>query len=368
MSVLFEASTINSLKLSNRFVRSATWEGLAAEDGTCTKQLIEYMAQLARGKVGLIISGHAYVRRDGQAGPRQLGVYADRQIEGLKQMTDAVHAEGGKIMMQLAHAGDEAAAALSGLEPVGPSPFKGMSGQTAREMSLEDIRDIIRSFEDAARRALESGFDGIQIHAAHGYFLNQFLSPFYNTRRDAYGGSIENRARLVMEVYRSIRTLVGERYPVIVKLNSQDFLDDGFCFDDMIRVAEMLETEGVDAVEMSGGTTRSGDLRFSRPGRLQPENEVYYRDEAARFKERINVPLILVGGIRSFEVAEKLVEEKTANYIAMSRPLICEPDLIRRWESGDTRPAECLSDNLCYGPTREGRGVSCVMKEKLSRK
>lgn len=366
MSELFKSNTINKMVLSNRFVRSATWEGMAGVDGSVTPVLCDLMARLARGGVGLIISGHASVRREGQAGPGQLGVYDDHLIAGLSAMARAAHKEGGKIALQLAHAGCQAASGLTGLEPVGPSVFKSEKGDLGRELTAEEIHEIAGSFGQGAARAREAGFDAVQIHAAHGYLLSQFLSPYFNKRKDEYGGSVANRARAVLEVFRSIRDSVGDSFPVLIKINSEDFLESGFSVEDMLQVAGFLETAGMDAIELSGGTVYSGKLSPVRRGKLDSDDqEAYYREAARRYKQSLRAPLMLVGGIRSYGVAERLVNEGLADYISMSRPLIREPELINRWKSGDIGKATCISDNLCFKPAIEGQGIYCVVERKL---
>ncbi len=365
MSTLFERAYIGNMSLANRFVRSATWEGMATEEGAVTQQMIDLMADLAQNEVGLIITGHAYVLPEGQAGPWQLGVYKDDLKSGLKEMTKAVHQSGGKIVMQIAHAGAHAVTELTRSEPLGPSSLEGSTGQKVRAMTQDEIQETVQAFGQAALRAKESGFDGVQIHAAHGYFLSQFLSPFYNHRQDQYGGGPENRSRIIIQVYRSIRQLVGQDFPIMIKINSEDFLAQGLCLDDMLYVSSILEQEGIDAVELSGGTPYSGDYIPIRKGGLQSQDkEVYYREAARRYKKRISVPLILVGGIRSYPVAEGLVENKEANFISLCRPLIREPSLVKRWKDGDMRPSECVSDNLCFIPARKGQGIYCLSRER----
>lgn len=366
MPDLFEETEINNMTLKNRFVRSATWEGMAGEDGSCTPKLTDLMVQLAQGGVGLIITGHTYILPVGQAGSRQLGIYKDELVAGLKEMTDAVHREDGKIVLQLAHAGCQANAGLSGMEPVGPSVFQVDGKSICREMTVENIAETVKAFGEAAGRAKQAGFDGVQIHAAHGYLLSQFLSPFFNKRRDAYGHSLENRARFLIDSYKAIRHVVGNDYPVLIKINSEDFLENGFTREEMIEVAVMLEREGIDAIEMSGGTGRS-DKKFIpvRTGLCDSQDkEGFYREAAMLYKENINVPLMLVGGIRSYEAAEKMVKEDVTDYISMSRPLIREPGLINRWRSGDHGRAACKSDNACFIPAMKGKGIYCVTREK----
>jgi 2,4-dienoyl-CoA reductase-like NADH-dependent reductase (Old Yellow Enzyme family) len=365
MSKLFEKTSIKNLTIPNRFVRSATWEGMANEDGACTQKLTDYMVQLVQGGVGLIISGHAYVRPEGQAGPRQLGVYDDDLIPGLAQMASAVHKAGGNIILQLAHAGCHANRELTGQEPLGPSIMTSKEGPLNREMTREDILSVIEAFGKAAARAERAGFDGVQIHAAHGYLLSQYLSPFYNKRNDEYGGSLENRMRIVLEVVESIKGGVSADFPVMIKMNAQDFIQGGMSANESIEVAAALDSTGIDAIELSGGTSLSGKLSPVRSGKLSSQDEeVFYGKEALKYKEKVSAPLMLVGGIRSFEVAERLVNEGTADYISLSRPLIREPGLVNRWRSGDLHKATCLSDNLCFRPAMAGEGMYCVVEKR----
>lgn len=364
MSILFEQTQINGMSLSNRFVRSATWEGMAADDGSVTGKLIDTMVGLAEGGVGLIITGHAYIRPEGQAGQWQLGVYKDEQVNGLKEMVTAVHNSGGKIIMQLAHSGNMAREALTGHPAMVVSDFEGLSSSPRREMTKKDIEELISAFGEATRRAKEAGFDGVQIHSAHGYLLNQFLSPLTNRRTDEYGGDIEGRSRIHLEVYKTIRAVAGGDYPVLIKINGRDFLENGLELEDSIIAAKRLANAGLDAIELSGGQFSSGKLGPCRAGIGTAEQEAYFRKEARVFKKEIEIPLILVGGMRSFEVAEELVEGGVTDYISLSRPFIREPDLIRRWKNGDRRRALCKSDNMCFKPAMKGHGIYCVTKER----
>ncbi len=195
--------------------------------------------------------------------------------------------------------------------------------------------------------------------------MSQFLSPFFNNREDEYGGAIENRARIVLEILRAMRRVVGPDFPVLIKLNSEDFLSGGFTAGEMLHVSALAAQAGYDVVEMSGGTMLSGNKVGCRPGKPGPgEPEAYYEPTARLFKQSVPVPLMLVGGIRTFETAERLVKDGAADYIALCRPLIREPALIRRWESGDRRPALCISDNGCVWPGFDGNGVHCVVEAR----
>ncbi len=363
-SLLFESSTINGMNLANRFVRSATWEGMATQDGRVTHKLTDTMVALATGGVGLIISGHAYVSKTGQASPWQLGLYDDSLTDGLRSMTDAVHAAGGRIVAQLAHAGHFALEKAIGKPPVVASNFEGLAQTPRSELSVADLQDLKNVYVAAARRARSAGFDGIQLHSAHGYLFSQFLSPWFNRRTDDYGGTIDNRVRIHVETIRAIRQAVGEDYPILVKMNGEDFSDGGLSAAESVIAAAQMMAAGLDAIELSGGLLTGGKLSPSRPNINTEEKEAYFEDAAQAFKKELDLPLILVGGIRSPDVAERLLDSGVADYFSMSRPLIREPNLIRRWQSGDRSRARCLSDNLCFRPGMTGKGIYCVTEER----
>ncbi len=364
MKSLFETSEINGMQLQNRFVRSATWEGLATEDGSCTPPLVEMMEALAAGGVGLIISSHAYIQKVGQAGTGQLGIHNDDMISGLKEMTAAVHGQKGKIVCQLAHAGFFGNEKLSGQTPIAPSAIDGIAEGMRKEMTKDDIQRVISAFATAARRAKVAGFDGIKIHGAHGYLLSEFISPMFNHRTDEYGGSIENRARLPLEVLRAIREAVGADYPVLIKMNCKDFSDNGLQPAEFVQVGKILADAGIDAIEISGGLPLSPKTRPSQLGINKEEKEAYFQEEAKALRKESDVTLILVGGNRSYHVAENLITDGVADYISMSRPFIREPHLINRWKAGDLTKAACVSDNMCFKPAIKGEGIYCLTEER----
>jgi len=362
MPDIFAPAFINKLELRNRFVRSATWEGLAAPDGSCTPEVIKIITELARGGVGLIISSHTFISPEGRATGRQLAIHSDVLAKTLKPLTASVHKEKGKIALQLAHAGIFAFTAETGEPALAVSAVEGFTKSPVREATKEDIACLVNAFCAAALRARDAGFDAVQIHAAHGYLLSQSLSPAFNRRTDEYGGPIENRARCLLEIVSGIRKILGPDYPVIVKLNSRDDVENGLTLEDSLRVGRMLAGAGVDAIELSGGTIISGKLSPSRSKIDSPEKEAYFRDAAEAFKKEVPLPLILVGGIRSFATARGLIKNGTADFVSMSRAFICEPGIVKRWKSGDLRPSECVSDNRCFGPAMAGRGINCETK------
>ena len=370
MSKLFESTHIKGMALKNRFVRSATFEAMADEKGACTSDLINLTRDLAAGDVGLVITGYAYINLKGKSREKQTGVYTDELIPSLTQFADAVHQESGTIVMQIGHTGCNSFVIPPGEKALGPSPMKMPQGCECREMTKEEISQTVEDFVKAAVRVKTSGFDGVQLHGAHGYFISQFLSPYYNKRTDEYGGSLENRSRLVLEILRGVRKAVGDDYPVMIKINSDDGLEGGFKKEEMVQVCGMLEKEGIDAIEVSGGTHLSPDEHsFSRKtGIVSEDKELYFAEAAKLYREKIGVPLMLVGGIRSFGVAERVIDERLADYVSLCRPVIREPHLINRWQSGDTKRATCVSCNECFTPVRSGEGLHCVTDAKIRNK
>ncbi len=364
MSQLFEPAKIGSMALRNRFVRSATWEAMATADGAVTPRLVDTIAALAKGGVGLIISGHAYIRPEGQAGPMQMSASRDELIPGLRQMAAAAHGHGAQMVLQVAHAGYFAAHNLTGTPPFAVSAAVKLDEVPRQELTPADIHAVVHAFAAAAVRAKAAGFDGVQIHSAHGYLFNQFLSPLFNRRTDAYGGSLANRVRVHLETIRAVRQAVGANYPVLIKLNGRDFAEGGLELEESVEAAALMEQAGLDAVELSSGMTKFSQFGSARTHITNQKKEAYNQEEARIFRRRLRIPLILVGGIRSLPVAEGLVAEGVCDFIAMSRPFIREPDLVQRWQSGDRRKAACASDNLCFGPARSGEGLYCVTAGK----
>jgi 2,4-dienoyl-CoA reductase-like NADH-dependent reductase (Old Yellow Enzyme family) len=344
MNTLFKSSGINTMSLANRFIRSATWEGMAEDDGRCSSRLIELMSELAKGGVGLIVTGHTYVHQNGRHSPWQLGIDRDGLIPGLKKMTQAVHEQGGKIAVQLGYGGAY------------------LSRSRVRSLSIDDIHELVEAYGQAAIRAKEADFDAVQIFAAHGFFLSQLLCPRYNDRTDIYGGDLKNRARLLLEVLEAVRKAVGPNYPVLAKMNAQDFVENGMSPEEAIQVGLMLEDKGIDAIELSGGLLNNPNVL--RTYISSDADEAYLQNEARAFKEKLKVPLILVGGIRSYNVARQLIEQGTADYVSMCRPFICEPDLVNRWDSGNLAKAACISCNNCVEEGKAGRGISCIPLDK----
>jgi len=234
-------------------------------------------------------------------------------------------------------------------------------------MTREDISRVITAFGSGARRAKDWGFDAVQLHGAHGYLINQFLSPLSNQREDEYGGTIENRCRFLMEVYQAVRSAVGPDFPVMIKLNGSDNLAGGLTIKDAVYAAEALDRSGIDCIEVSGGTPASGNQSPARMKINTPEKEAYNLSLAQQFRAAVKCPIMVVGGFRSLEVAEKTIQE-SADYISMARPFIREPGLAKRWQKGDRSPARCISCNSCFMPGVKEGGIYCVVEKKEAEK
>jgi 2,4-dienoyl-CoA reductase-like NADH-dependent reductase (Old Yellow Enzyme family) len=364
MAQIFEPLQIGSLTLSNRLVRSATWEGMAEHDGTVTDRLVALHDALAAGGIGLVISSYLTVHPQGRQNADQIGAHDDRHIEGLTRLAAAVHQQGGTLVGQIVHCGGQSSRAASGgLDPLAPSALASPGyPEVPAELTVDQIGEIIQSFAAAAGRIQQAGFDGVQLHGAHGYLLSEFLSPSRNQRSDAYGGSLENRSRFALEVYAAVRKTVGLDFPVLIKLNANDFMVGSTTEEDSTYLAKQLVAAGLDAIEVSGGTPGSGKgLGAARPGLKGPADEAYFLPQAKAIRAAVpDTPLILVGGIRSLGVMESILNEGLVDAFAMSRPLIREPGLPARWQQGDRSAAQCISCLGCFRPAMLGEGIRCM--------
>jgi 2,4-dienoyl-CoA reductase-like NADH-dependent reductase (Old Yellow Enzyme family) len=369
MATLFEETTINGMTMRNRMVRSATWEGMCDADGRPTEKLTNCYRDLAQGGIGLIVSGYTFVRPEGKGLHGKMGIHTDDFEGDYKNMIRAVHDAGGKIAVQLVHAGGQTNSKNAGRQPLAPSAIQvDQFPELPAELTKEEISDIVAAFGEGAGRAKAWGFDAVQLHGAHGFLINQFLSPLTNRRNDEYGGNIENRSRFLLEVYQKVRDTVGADYPVLIKLNAADNLDGGLETDDGVCAAKKLAEVGIDAIEVSAGTPASGAENPAREKINKPEKEAYNLELARRIKDAVSCPVMVVGGFRSFEVAQKAIRDDGMDYIAMARPLIREPDLPNRWHQGDHSTAKCISCNGCFGPGLEEGGIYCVIEKKEQEK
>lgn len=352
--MLFDPIDIAGIKIKNRFVRSATHEGLSSHEGCPTKALNRLYEDLAFNNVGLIITGYAYINPNGKSDKKQQGIYDDLLIEKYIPIIQKVHSYGSKIVMQIVHGGRQS----MGDCLIAPSVVKDTKTQKIpQEMSESEILQTIEDFAQAARRVKEAGFDGVQLHCAHGFLLSSFLSPYTNRRSDRWGGSIQNRTLIVLNIIKRIRELLGA-YPIFVKLNMTDGIINTnvptLDAHESIEIAKILANYGVCAIEVSGGIVEAeGPLFLKNIDR--PEKEAYYKKYAKMIKNQIDIPVILVGGIRSSAIMKSLLENQEADMIALCRPLIAEPDLITKIEKHETTVAKCISCNNCLGEN----GIKC---------
>jgi 2,4-dienoyl-CoA reductase-like NADH-dependent reductase (Old Yellow Enzyme family) len=380
---------IGKMEVKNRFVRSATLENMAKETGEVTEDLIKLCSTLAKGEVGLIIPGYLYIHPLGKAFKYQTGIHNNNLVPELKKLVDAVHKEDGKIALQIVHAGMQTFEGLIGTLPAGPSAdiFNPISLRYSREMTEEEIQETIRAFEDAAKRVVESGADAIQLHAAHGYLINQFLSPFYNQRKDQWGGSEENQFRYLKELVVRIKKIIPTEMPFLVKLNTLDYTpDEGITPDLALKYTERLVNLGIDAIEISCGSSNfsifnmcRGDVPVQEIIQFMPESLVelatqvfqemvgqYNMEEAynlhtAKIIKPImgSTPLILVGGLRNKVMMEDILEKNHADFISMSRPFIREPFLVKNFKEGKQDRASCVSCNRCLAAVPNDLPVRC---------
>ncbi len=394
-SILFTPFRFGALELKNRFVSSATVECLASADNHLTPEYLRVYTRLAEGGVGLIIPGNYFVSMAGRVVDKQLVLDRNGVVNELRALTEAVHAHGAKIVAQLNHGGRQCSPELIGTTPVGPSAVRDtLTGVRPRTLTPEEIEGIVGAFADAAKRVKDAGFDGVQINAAHGYLINQFLSARTNRRTDEWGGPAEQRSRFLVRVYERIRGAVGAGFPVLVKLNAEDAIARGVTLTETIELCRRLDALGVDAIEVSGGIKETGFVttRGEVPGDLLLEDlgffkrllfkvvegklrraarftEGYNVPHAAAIKQRVRAPVIAVGGLRQKATMERLLERGEADLVALSRPFIRQPNLVSRMER-DPRvtSATCANCNRCtVEVTMRSRPLRCYLGDRAGR-
>lgn len=349
MGTLFEELVIGSLRARNRFVRAATYEGLATEDGHLTPELVAICEELAAGGAGTIILGYAYVMPDEQPNPRMLGIYDDSFVPEYRELVERLHAHGARVVSQIVYGGSATKLDPPSARILGPSAVPNpKTGIVPVEASAHDILLLVEAFAAAARRARDAGFDGVELHAAHGYLLSQFLNPLLNQRTDEYGGSLENRARIAVEAIAAIRREVGAEFPVLVKLNSSDGVEGGLTENDSLAAAQLFVDAGASAIEVSGAWRACRARDF--------DGEPFFGAYAQRLARTVPVPVILTGGNRRVDAMERLADEDIAGF-GLCRPLICEPDLPNRWAGDPQVVPRCVSCNGCSATP----GHRCVL-------
>lgn len=360
--VLFQPGSIGPVTTANRIVRAGTSETAAGDWGEITEQAVQIYGALALNRVGLILSGHMFCHPRGRYALRQVGIHEDGMVAGLTRLVEAVHRQGGKVFAQLAHAGSQSR--LPGNRPLSPSPIpNALTGRMVDEASEDEILEAIAAFAAAAGRAVEAGFDGVHIHGANGYLISEFSSPLTNRRTDRWGGSPEGRDRFAVEVLTAVRQAVPASIAVTVKLGLQDAVPGGMELSEGVRRGGVLAAAGADAIEVScnamrlpsdsakeyvavGPARALGDLLLHRLlSRAHPE--AYFLEPARQLRKRTSTPIILVGGMRTPETMEMIVESGYADFVAMARPFIREPDLVLKLAAGRRGPVACTSCNLC---------------------
>lgn len=352
---MYDPFQIGNLTVKNRLIRSATFE-FGADNGRITPRIIELYRELAAGGSGLIISGMQAVLPGAGISPTMVQATYDRYVADMKQVADAVHQNGSLLFVQLNHAGYKASKS-DGFDHLGSSEREVSEGHTYHEATPDEIKMIIEAFGKAARRCKEAGCDGVQIHAAHGFLINTFLSPHFNHRTDAYGGPIENRARILFEAYDAVRDEVGNNYPVSVKLHFNDLVSPSVTPDECIYVSKELEKRGVDMIEISCGvaTTAGGD--DSCTPIIKQEGP--FLAGAAQVANAVGIPVVSVCGYRTPDFIERALNETAVAAVSLCRPLIREPNLPNRWKT-DRAKATCVSCGLCY---KSSGIITCQVKE-----
>jgi 2,4-dienoyl-CoA reductase-like NADH-dependent reductase (Old Yellow Enzyme family) len=374
MSMMFEPVTIKNLRIRGRIARSATFEGMGNAEGEPSERHARLYTKLADSGVGLIITSAALVERFklplpvGQDIAYPIYIDRDELVELWKPIVAAAQSRGATIAMQIVHPGRQEDPGLRlGEPPLAPSPVElSGSGVVPREMTVQEIREIVEKFAQACRRVKEAGFDAVQLHGGHGYMISNFISPYTNQRADEYGGDTARRARFIVDIVGRARRLVGDDYPIMIKMNCDDFVPGGLVKEEAVRVASVIEEGGIDCIEVTGGIPDSGD-RMPGKGINKQDKEAYLRPYAEALRPAVSIPLILVGGMRSPRVIEKILSDGTADMVSMSRPFIREPQLVKRWKAGDRKKATCVSCAKCADHVFV-RPMRCYVEEAKKRK
>ncbi|MGE4548909.1 MAG: HisA/HisF-related TIM barrel protein [Intestinibacillus sp.] len=348
MSKIFEEVRLPHITFKNHIARSATNDYAGNEDGTVSDSQMEIYRELAINEVGMIITGHYAVCPLGRNDIHQNALWNDKFVESQRKLVDMVHKNGSKIVAQLNHAGAKAqAAAIGGAQPAAPSAVEVMPGVMPRALTVQEIEQIEDDFASAARRAKEAGFDGVQVHCAHGYLFSQFIDSAHNKRDDVYGGTVQNRFRIVEETLHKVRDAVGENYPVFIKIHSNAIEGDGQFEDDLLYMLSTAKALGAEAAEISG-------CDFAKQPR---DKRLYYMDRAVRLRQETGLPVILVGGIRSLAEMDEVLDAGL-DMVSLSRPFICQPDIIKRLVAGErSRCTGCYGCFSCFQKT----GKRCVL-------
>ena len=356
----FTPLKINQMELKNRLVVSAMVTNYCNEDGTATEKFIAYHEHKAKGGWGLIITEDYAVTKTAGGFKKLPGLWEDGQIESHKRLTERIHAAGGKIVAQIYHAGRETSSQVTGEQPVGPSALKDPTmPETPRELTIEEIHDLVEKFGDCAKRAKEAGFDGVEVHGAHGYLIGAFASPFSNKRSDEYGGTIRNRARFAMEIIQNIKEKCGKDYPVLYRMSSVEYVPGGLEIEESKVLARLVEEAGADCIHCSQGVYASTHVII--PPSVVPR--AAYVENAAEIKKVVDIPVIAVGRINDIEIAESVLEAEKADLVTMARASLADPDMPKKVLEGKEdeviRCIGCLQG--CSGENGKGNCVRCLV-------
>jgi len=337
MKTLFDVTSIGTMHLKNRFVRSATWEAMADESGRPTPRLLEVYRELAKGGVGLIITSATTIARNATGLPGMLSLYDDASVPAFAALASAVRENVCPVVQQLTIVGT------------------GGAWWTPGAVTKEDLRRVTGLFADAAARSQQAGFDGVQVHSGHGYFISRFLNAKKNPRTDEYGGTAENRARFLAEIVEAIRARTGPSFSILVKINCSDFEEDDGVWDACRAACTTLPGRGITAIEVTGGST----------GKLDPPvggyDESVFRDYAAEIAASVEVPVIMVGLNRTPALMQKILDTTRIGYFSLARPLLREPGLPSTWKDHPDHPAACTSCDACREHPEDG--ISCPFRE-----
>ena len=358
LDVLLEEIDIDNVRIRNRFVRSATHEWLAAEDGTISHEIMGIYERLAENHIGLIISGYSHVTKCGKSSRAQQGIWDDIMISGYSQVAETVRRFGSAFFIQIVHGGRHGLITEDCPQKMAPSsvPLPG-SNAMPKEMSSVEIDSVINDFARATERAVKAKVDGVQIHCAHGFLLSSFLSPYTNRREDDWGGDTERRTRIIVEILRRSKKM-APGLAIAVKMNAWDGVEGGIDKREAVRIARILDSEGISAIEVSGGIEDAPHEITCAEDIDSEDKEAYFREHSRAIKEAVDCPVILVGGNRSIVNMSRMISEGYADLVALSRPLIREPNLISKFISGDAMTASCTSCNGCFDET----GIKCNIK------
>ncbi|MBD3226803.1 MAG: NAD(P)-binding protein [Candidatus Lokiarchaeota archaeon] len=362
---LLESYKINNIELKNRICMPAMDTNFGNRKGELTEKNKKYLELRAKGGVGLIITEPAFFENRGRGTGKMLSIAEDDKIEGFKQLTEKIHKHGSRILLQLYHAGNQATSFFTGEQPVSCSNIPcGLTGEIPKPLSIEEINEIVQKYAIASLRAKKAGFDGVEIHAGHGYLLNQFLSNRTNKRNDQYGGNLENRMRILIEVLKAVREKVGNEFIICFRLNGDDYIENGLEIEDTVNIAKALEDNGVDLLNISAGVFDSEGFP-TVPYMNYPRG--VFVPYAERIKENLSsTPVCVVGRINTPELAENILQENKADLIAIGRGLIGDPKLPIKIKNGDFKSIrKCIGCNSCIDKILADKGVKCAINPHI---